>query len=245
MRTMMIGLVGLTAMLSAAGWSKADAGVSVELSVGTPVLHGSYVISDYDDMDREDLIIIDNNQVGFWFMLPSGRWVFRCRSMWYDGGQDDWCYGPWWDNYSITFSYDFNNPFHFYHPYRGAWFHSYMHNNYPHYWERTYGHRAIQWHDRPDMHAGHPGFDGHGDRHVTSRPAPANHPTRIIETTRIITPDRTSSAARDNGLRKMDSRQPSLSAPANSRSRSMENNSRTVNRASSERTTMRRELGRR
>lgn len=243
MRTMMIGLVSLTTILSAAVGSNADACVSVELSVGTPVVHASYISRDYDNMDREDLIIINNNQVGFWVMLPSGRWVFRCRSMWYDSGWDEWCYGPWWDNYSI--SYDYNGPFHLFGPSHGVWFHPYMQNHYPKYWERTYGNRAIQSHDRLGKQVGNPRIENHGDRNVTSRTVIVNHPTKVIETTRIVTSDRTNSAARDNGLRKTDSRQPSVSAPDNSRPKSMGNNSRPVSKASSERNTMRHELGRR
>jgi hypothetical protein len=245
MRTM-IGAVSITAILFAAVWTNASAAVSVEVSVGSP----GYVLyndRDYDDMDREDLIVIDNSQVGFWVMLPSGRWVFRCRSMWYDNVWDEWHYGPWWDNYSIAFAPNCSDAFHLFHPYHGSWYHSYMHNHYPRYWERNYGHRRLPFHDRLDRHAFNPRFDNHGDRNMTSRMAPGNHPTKIIETTRIITPDRTHSPDRDGALRKSDNRQPGVSAPApdNSRSRTMDNNSRPTNKPSSQRNNMRHELGRR
>ena len=240
-------VVSLAVVLVAAVWSNADAGVSVRVSVGGPLVYGSYCSSDYDDMDREDLIVIDNNQVGFWVMLPSGRWVFRCRSMWYDNGWDEWHYGPWWDNYSI--SYNYSDPFHFSCPYNGMWYHSFIYSHYPRYWERTYGHRALPFQARLERDAGHM---RPGDRRVsnwTPSVVHNNHPTTIVETTRIITPARTQSADRDGGLRKAaDTRQPGVGAQVNPRPQSMGNmgrGDRGQSQPSGNRPAMRRELGRR
>jgi hypothetical protein len=243
MRTM-IKVVSLSVVLVAAVLSNANACESVQVSVGGPAGYVSYSSSDYDDMDREDLIIINNNQVGFWVMLPSGRWVFRCRSMWYDNGWDEWHYGPWWDNYSI--SYNFNEPFHFFHPYIGMWFHPFIYNHYPNYWERAYGHRSLPFRARLERDAGHMRYEDRRDRNWTRSAAPGNHPTTIVETTRIITPDRTHFTDRDGGLRKAaETRQPGVGAQVNPRPQSMGRGDRGQSQPSGNRPAMRRELGRR
>jgi hypothetical protein len=241
MRTMIV-TGSLAAILFAASWSNADAGVSVEVSVGSPgyVMHNNYN-SDY--MDREDLIVIDNSQVGFWVMLPSGRWVFRCRSMWYDSGWDEWHYGPWWDNYSIAFSADCDDGFHLFNPYHGMWYHSYMYDHYPRYWERTYGHRALPFRERLERDARHMRPEDRRDRNWAPRSmAPRNHPATIIETTRIITPGRTPFADRNGGLRKTDNRtQPTVGATSTPRQRVIENSGRPANNTSGNRNSIPRE----
>jgi hypothetical protein len=239
--------VSLAVVLFAAVLSNANACGSVQVSVGGPAGYVSYNSNDYDDMDREDLVVIDNNQVGFWVMLPSGRWVFRCRSMWYDSGWDEWCYGPWWDNYSISFNY--NGPFHLFGHYNGVWYHSFMYNHYPRYWERTYGHRALPFRDRLERDAGHMRPEDRRDRNWTPSVVHSNRPNTIVETTRIITPARTQSADRDGGLRKAaEVRQPGMGAQVNPRPQSMGNmgrNDRGQSQPSGNRPAMRRELGRR
>ena len=75
---------------------------------------------------------------------------------------------------------------------------------------------------------------------------PSNHPTTIVETTKIITPARTQSADRNGGLRKAaETRQSGVGAQVNPRPQSMGKSDRGQNQPSGNRTTMRRELGRR
>jgi hypothetical protein len=105
-----------------------EAGVSVQFSVGT---HAGYVpfYDLEDDLDWDNMVVVDNDRVGFWVMAPSGRWVFRCRNMWYDYSCDEWRYGSWWYDYSL--SYD---------PFYGVRFHIFMNRHYPRYHERYFYH---------------------------------------------------------------------------------------------------------
>lgn len=235
MRTM-IGAVGLAVVLCAAVVSNANAGVSVEVSVGGHHGFGPGVDCGFDDLDREDLIVINNNQVGFWVMLPSGRWVFQCRSMWFDSEWNEWRYGPWWHDYAVSYSCHCHDSFRQFCPFHGVQFHTYMHRHYPKYWNRTFSHRVIRVPDRHVRYADHRG---------PGRIAPARHPVTVIERTRIVTPAAKHSVERNGGLRKSaETRQPGVGAPATTRPQTMGKSDRGQNNNSGNRPTMRRQLGR-
>jgi hypothetical protein len=218
--------VSVAAVLFAAVLSNAGSGVSVQVSVGGPAGYVSYSNCDWDNMDREDLIIVNDNMVGFWVMLPSGRWVFRCRSMWYNNGYDEWCYGPWWDNYSFTYSA--MGPFHLFGAHVGVWFHPYIYKHYPKYWRRAYANRELPFRERLARDDGNFRFEDRRDHNWS----PGNHPIMTVETTRIVTPGRTHSADRDGGIRSMENRQPNAGACNTSRPQSMGNGSHSQNQPS-------------
>jgi hypothetical protein len=147
----LIGLAVALALLSIPGCSRVygGPGVSVTFSAG---------YADYwdDDMDWDNVIMIDNTRIGIWVMLPSGRWVLRCRSIWWDSGYDEWCFGPWWYDYSISYGCHYSYPFY------GVGFHTYMHRHYPrwhnHYFNHRGGHYVRRMDRHPvyrDNHAGH------------------------------------------------------------------------------------------
>ena len=82
--------------------------------------------------DRDDLIMINESQIGFWSVLPDGRHILQCRTMWYDRNHDNWFYGPWYIDRSIS-----------YHEYKKSrWFnvgfHDYMRKHYPKYHEKRF-----------------------------------------------------------------------------------------------------------
>jgi hypothetical protein len=118
MRTMS-GTIITAAIICAMGVGMtASAGACVQVSVGCNTnaqcntnveCNTNYDNYEDDDVNCENLIVIDDNQVGYWVMLPSGRWVFRCRSMWFDAGLSDWRFGPWWNNVSISYGCQCHN----------------------------------------------------------------------------------------------------------------------------------------
>lgn len=127
MRTM-FGLAAVALIAVSASVVPAQAGVSVQFSVGA---HSDYVgFNDLDyDMDWDNMMVVDNNRIGVWVMGPSGQWVFRCRNMWYDNSCDEWRYGPWWYDYYLS-----------YNSFNGTRFHIFMNHHYPRYHERYFYH---------------------------------------------------------------------------------------------------------
>jgi hypothetical protein len=125
----MLGIPMVIAMLTVpACVVPTEAGVSVQISIGA---HTGYVpfYELEDDIDWNNMVIVDNNRIGLWIMGPSGRWVFRCRDMWYDNACDEWRYGPWGYDYNLTYG-SFN----------GIGFHVFMNQYYPRYHERYFYH---------------------------------------------------------------------------------------------------------
>jgi len=81
----------LTLLAVPAAVTPVYAGASVGLSL--EVRSGYSTCDDFDaDMDWDNLIVINNDRIGFWIMLPSGMQVFHCRDMYYDYGCDEWRY---------------------------------------------------------------------------------------------------------------------------------------------------------
>ncbi|MBN2037406.1 MAG: hypothetical protein JW768_11735 [Chitinispirillaceae bacterium] len=152
----LITLTALFSMMLLPGCaSTAQAGgTSVSVSVG---FSSGYVTCYDEDMEWDNLIVIDNSRVGFWVMLPSGRWVFRCRSMWWSSAYDEWCFGPWYYDYSIVYRCHCHSHYHPYCPFHGIRFHVYMHKHYPKWHKRHFIHHRGAYVRRVDSH--------HRDRH--------------------------------------------------------------------------------
>jgi hypothetical protein len=134
----LIGLSVLAAMMLIPCYAQtAQAGASVSVSVGFGT---GYATCYDDDMDWDNVIVIDNSTVGFWVMLPSGHWVLRCRSMWWNQDCDDWCFGPWYYNYSIAYGCHCHDHFAYYCPFHAIRFHAFMNMHYRP-WHDRYFHR--------------------------------------------------------------------------------------------------------
>lgn len=74
--------------------------------------------------DREDLIVISPDLIGFWVRLPSGRFVLHCRSVWYNSKTDILYYGPWREDRHMIYRgkytrYDDNYVYGHYPKYKG------------------------------------------------------------------------------------------------------------------------------
>ena len=124
MRNLIAVPVVCSAVLIASCFAPAKAGVSISVSVGAPV--GYSTGEDDPAMDNDQLIILGGSRVGYWMMLPTGRWVLRCRAMWYDRGCDEWQYGPWGMDYSVAYDPHWANHY--------TRFSGYMNRNYPRYY---------------------------------------------------------------------------------------------------------------
>ena len=135
----------------------------VFVPVEPPLQPDGYVVAtDNDgDMDRDDLIIYDRNHVGFWFLLPSGDYVFRCRAMRYDRGAGEWYYGPWYERHNIDY-----HRYHMIHSHPEH-FRDYMHRRYPRYYENHLRHNrdSNQQKRHEDRHLDH-NKNNHEDRHL-------------------------------------------------------------------------------
>lgn len=137
----LIGMSVLAAMMLIPGSaSTAQAGASVSVSVGLGV--GTGYSTYYDaDMDWDNVLVLDDSRVGVWVMLPSGRWVFRIRNMWWNAEYEEWCFGPWYDDYSIVYNYHSNNHFFGNCGFHPVWFHMYMSSHYRPWHERHFYHQ--------------------------------------------------------------------------------------------------------
>lgn len=122
-------VVVLSAVLLPNCAGSANAGMTISVSInassGCP---DGYVYDDCggDDIDWDNVIILNDNLLGYWVLLPGGHWALRCRAMWYDSGSFEWTFGPWWYDYTVTYGSPIN----------AVGFHVYMHRHYP------------AWHDR-------------------------------------------------------------------------------------------------
>lgn len=115
-------------MLAASCLAPARAGVSVSINVGIPV--GYSTGEDDIDMNNDELIVLNNDRVGFWIMLPNGRWAFKYRPMWFHRDYDEWYYGPWAIDYSMPYDPFWSS--------RCVRFQVYMNRHYPVYYGRFF-----------------------------------------------------------------------------------------------------------
>jgi hypothetical protein len=175
--------------------------------VGFSVEFGSGYIgcNDFEeDMDWDNLIVINNDRIGFWLVLPSGMCVFHCRNMWYDNGYDEWRYGPWWDDYTMSYG----------RPYHGVSFHIYMERYYPRYHARYFYHDNghYYWNNHREYNRRYERDDRHSDYHAprmkSVEPA-VNHEThgavRDMESNRTTVTIRSPSApVRTDGGSRLD-----------------------------------------
>jgi hypothetical protein len=132
-----------------AGTANASVAVSVSIgaSAGCPGEGYAYEDCDDDVMDWDDAIILNDNLIGFWVLLPGGQWALRCRSMWYNSGSYEWTFGPWWYDNSISYTCCCHDGYVSYAcPFHGARFHTYMISHYPTWHQRyfVYGHDRYQ-----------------------------------------------------------------------------------------------------
>jgi hypothetical protein len=208
MRSMIVTTLSLGALLVGGIATDVQAGASVQISIGTQRDWPEFEYFEAD-VDDENLIVISDNEVGYWVMLPSGRWVMRTRRLWFDNGCSEWRFGPWSFNYSVNYGCQCNGPFHGYCPFHGERYRSYVVTHYPHrnYYREGRGCDRPAYYDRPDCR---------NTRSVCVLPppplplpppfginplrrAPEHHQTSVTRTTRIET---------------MPSRQVTRSAPA-------------------------------
>lgn len=124
-----------------------QAGPSVSISFGL-----GYSTCFDDDMDLDDAFVLDDSRIGLWVMLPSGQWVLRVRSMWWNAACDDWVFGPWSYDYSVAYC-----PFSHHHFYENisfypVLFHIYMNNHHHNWHERYYHHRDGRYIARYSQH---------------------------------------------------------------------------------------------
>lgn len=174
----LIGISVLAAMLLIPGCaSTAQAGASVSVSVGFGVSYSSCL---YEDIDWNNVYVIDNSRIGIWIMLPDGRWLLRCRTMWWNADYDDWYFGPWYYDYSIAYS-----RFYAWQPFHAIRFHIYMHNHYRPWHNRYFHHHNGRYIRRHDIrsHSSH-----NVQRHDVRRNAPIiareHKPARVAEVRR-------------------------------------------------------------
>jgi hypothetical protein len=171
----LIGMSVLASLLLVPGsvtTAQAGASVSVSFNVGTP-----FSAWCDDDLDWDNAIMIDNSRVGFWVMLPSGRWVLRCRSMWWNASYDDWCFGPWYYDYSIAYCNDCRYHFHGHYSFPVVMFHNYMYQH------------CRPWYTRH--------FTNHNGRYVRNTIVRHREPVRVHEVTRERTNNRQSVIVRE------------------------------------------------
>jgi hypothetical protein len=124
--------------------------VSVSLQVGS----GYADCDDFeDDVDWDNMIVINNDRIGFWLMLPSGMWVFRCRDMHYDYAYDEWRYGPWWNDYTVSYGcHCHRHAPSAWCPHHGTRFHVYMRRHYPRYHDRYFTRYDGQYYHHRNYH---------------------------------------------------------------------------------------------
>jgi hypothetical protein len=139
MRTFLTTSLALVALFTISSFSSVSAATSVQFRIDV----NPTVISDDDDIDRDNLIVISDNEVGYWKQLPSGRWAFRYRTVWYDGDRDRWQYGPWKVNLSIGYGCHCRDGYERYCPVHGIRYSHYM-REYPAVYECNGGYRVHQ-----------------------------------------------------------------------------------------------------
>ncbi|MBN1128761.1 MAG: hypothetical protein JXA71_07230 [Chitinispirillaceae bacterium] len=180
-----------------ASTARAGASVSVSVNVGTPFSAW------YDsDLDWDNAIVIDNSRIGFWVMLPSGRWVLRCRSMWWNTAYDDWCFGPWYYDYSIAYcNHCYGN-----YPFPVVRFHVYMHRYYrpwhtrhfTHHSGRYVRHTAVRHHEPARVRQVRRGRTYEQPAVIVKK---TKQPARSIQKTAVIVKESKPSVRNDGGTR--------------------------------------------
>jgi hypothetical protein len=132
----LIGLTALVSMMLIPGSpTTAQAGASVSLSVGFGSGYGTCYD---DDVDWDNALVLDDSRIGVWVMLPSGRWVLRIRSMWWNAEYDEWAFGPWYYDYNIAYNHHSRDHFFRNCGFNAVGFHFYMSQNYRPWHERHY-----------------------------------------------------------------------------------------------------------
>jgi len=137
--------------------STANAGLSVAVSLGAsagcPGEGYEYADCDDDVMDWDNVIILNDNLIGFWVLLPGGQWALRCRSMCYNSGSYEWTFGPWWDDYSISYGCHCSEGYtSCYCPFHGVRFHNYMGSHYRDWHNRYFVFNHYRYQPRVERH---------------------------------------------------------------------------------------------
>jgi hypothetical protein len=199
--------VVLSMMLLPSCCSTANAGVSVSMSVGTSAgCQGcpgeGYVFEDCSDdgMDWDNVIILNDNQIGFWVLLENGNWALRCRSMWYNSGSYEWTFGPWWYDYSISYVCHCHDSYVSYScPFHGVRFHNYMSIHYRDWHNRYF----VYSHDRYQPIVERRIIVNRGRYFRHDEPAVYRHPATIekVRPGRTVTPQRTTVITRERAIR--------------------------------------------
>ena len=151
--------IGLSMVLLPSCCSTANAGVSVAVSVGASAGYGcpgeGYEYEDCNDdvMDWDNVIILNDNLIGFWVLLPGNHWALRCRSMCYNSGAFEWTYGPWWYDNSISYGCHCSEGYISYScPFHGVRFHNYMSRNYRDWHNRYFVYNHDRYQPRVERH---------------------------------------------------------------------------------------------
>jgi hypothetical protein len=134
-------------------------GLSVSVSVGAmagcPEEGYEYSDIDCDDevMDWDNVIILNDNLIGFWVLLPGNHWALRCRSMWYNSGSYEWTFGPWWYDNTIAYGCHCSGGYtSYYCPFHGVRFHNYMGLHYRDWHNRYFVYNNDRYQPRVERH---------------------------------------------------------------------------------------------
>jgi hypothetical protein len=149
--------VALSMMVLPNCCSTANADMSLAVSVGASAGYpeNDYDYEDCDDeaMDWDNAIILNDNLIGFWVLLPSGTWALRCRSMCYNSGTLEWAFGPWWYDNSISYGCHCQSGYtSYYCPFHSVRFHTYMNRNYRNWHKRYFAYSHNRYQPRIERH---------------------------------------------------------------------------------------------
>jgi hypothetical protein len=139
----------LAAMMLIPFVATVQAGPTVSVSFGFGLGYSTCLDN---DMDLDCAFVLDNSRVGVWVMLPSGRWALRVRNMWWNADYDDWAFGPWSYDYSVSYCYNTYNHFYVNIPFHPVLFHAYMNNHFRPWHERYYHHQDGRYLPRFSRH---------------------------------------------------------------------------------------------
>jgi hypothetical protein len=135
--------------------------MTVSVSVGASAGYGcpgegyeySDIDCDEDVMDWDNVIILNDNLIGFWVVLPGGTWALRCRSMWYNSGSYEWTFGPWWYDNSISYGCHCSGGYtSYYCPFHSVRFHHYMSRSYNNWHSRYFVYNHDRYQPRVERH---------------------------------------------------------------------------------------------
>ena len=175
--------------------ANAEMAVSVSIGASAGCPGDGYVYEDCDEdvMDWDNAIILNDNLIGFWVLLPGGQWALRCRSMWYNSGSYEWTFGPWWYDNSISYDCHCHDGYVSYAcPFHGARFHTYMISHYPVWHSRyfVYSHDRYQPRVERQIIVNRGRYYRHDEPAIyRTHPVQQSHPATIQSTT-VITRNR-------------------------------------------------------